>query len=317
MVGRFLLRCLLYAIPIAAMLVAYCGWNARFFPAPHVTNNLAVNEKVAAFGSRGSAAKKPDVLAFGSSMALNNLASEEVIAHFGATNYFNLGAWGLDMEQTCDLALSFAEAYRPKTIIVVGNLMDYAASLERSELALGPVMGLAEHGAGITAYLLNPDLVYYLRQMESNKLRYTDPGNYECLKMDAYGGVALDVPKDRIIEERWVRPVPEAGDLAEEHYVALDRFAADLRAMGIDLVYVAPPYRDGVRTPQALVTIAQHAARIKDLLTRSGQRYCDGTDRQWPDDLFCDSSHLNGDGAKVFTAHALRRLGGASGAASR
>ena len=53
MVGRFLLRCLLYAVPIAGMLLAYCGWNARFFPAPHVTNNLAVNEKVAAFGAQG------------------------------------------------------------------------------------------------------------------------------------------------------------------------------------------------------------------------------------------------------------------------
>lgn len=310
MIGRFLLRCLLYAVPIAGMLLAYCGWNARFFPAPHVTNNLAVNEKIAAFGAQ--AEKKPDVLAFGSSMALNNLASEEVVAHFGAQRYFNLGAWGLDMSQTCELAMTFAKRFHPKTVIVVGNLMDYAASLERSELELEPVMGLAEEGRSIASYLLHPDLVYYLRQMESNKLRYTDQGNYECLKMDAYGGVALDVPKDRIIPERWVRPVPEAGDLADEQYTALERLASGLHEMGVDLVYVIPPYRDGIRTPQALVTIANHTARIRDLLSAHGQHYCDASDRSWPDDLFCDSSHLNGAGAKLFTAHVLARLGGMS-----
>jgi len=191
---------------------------------------------------------------------------------------------------------------------VVGNLMDFAASLERSELALGPVMGLAAEGRSVGSYLLHPDLVYYLRQMESNRLRYTDPGNYECLKMDAYGGVALDVPKDRIIPERWVRPVPEANDLAGEQYMALERLASGLRGMGIELVYVGPPYRDGVLTPQALVTIANHSARIRDLLSRNGQRYCDASDRGWPDDLFCDSSHLNGEGAKLFTGHVLARL---------
>lgn len=306
MVGRFLLRCLLYAVPIAGMLLAYCGWNARFFPAPHVTNNLAVNEKIAAFGAQ--AEKKPDVLAFGSSMALNNLASEEVIAHFGAHHYFNLGAWGLDMSQTCELALCFAYKYHPKTVIIVGNLMDYAASLERSELALAPVMVLAEEGRSVGSYLLHPDLVYYLRQMESNKLRYTDPGNYECLKMDAHGGVALDVPKDRIIPERWVRPVPEADDLTDEQYETLGHLAAVLHHMGIALVYVIPPYRDGIRTPQALVTIANHSARIRDLLSAHGQRVCDASDRSWPDDLFCDSSHLNGEGAKLFTTHVLARL---------
>jgi hypothetical protein len=310
MIGRFLLRCLLYAVPIAGMLLAYCGWNARFFPAPHVTNNLAVNEKVAAFGRQPE--KRPDVLAFGSSMALNNLSSEEVIVHFGAQHYFNLGAWGLDMSQTCELAMSFADTFHPRTVVVVGNLMDFAASLERSELELGPVMRLAENGPSVMPYVLHPDLVYYLRQMESNKLRYTDPGNYECLKMDAHGGVALDVPKDRIIPERWVRPVPEAGDLADAQYTALEHLASGLHDQGIALVYISPPYRDGVRTPQAMVTIANHTARIRELLTAHGQQYCDASDRGWPDELYCDSSHLNGEGARLFTAHVLARIGTAA-----
>lgn len=305
---RFVIRCLLYGLPVLAMLLLYCGLNARYFPAPHVTRNIAVNEKFAAFATHGMPAARPDVLAFGSSMALNNLASNEVIAHFGAQRYFNLGAWGLDMVQTCELAGAFAERYHPRVIVIAGNLRDFAALVERSGFRLGPVMDLAESGPGPGIYLAHPDLVYYLRQMESNKLRYNDPGNYECLRMDAHGGVRLDVPRERIIPERWERPVPGAGDLMDEKYAALGRLASGLRSMGIDLVYVAPPYRDGIRTPEASSAIARHAARVRDLLTTHGQQYCDGYDRTWPDDLFCDSSHLNGEGAKIFTAHALARL---------
>lgn len=306
---RFALSCLKYSLPVVVMLAVYCGFYARYFPAPRVTNNVAVNEKFAAFARQDwSATNHPDVLAFGSSMALNNLSSDEVVARLGAKRYFNLGAWGLDMSQTCTLAHAFAERYHPRTIVIAGNLRDFSLSLERSKMRLGPVLELVEKGPGLVSYLTHPEFVYYLRQMESNRLRFTDRANYECLLMDAHGGVALDVPKERILAERWVRPVPETDDLAQKHYDALDRLASGLRAMGIDLIYVTPPYRDGIRTPEAIDAINRHIAKVRGLITARGQYYCDGYDRSWPDDLYADSSHLNGPGARLFTAHALARL---------
>lgn len=309
MIGRFLLRCLLYALPVAAMLVAYCGWNARWFPAPHATNNLAVNEKVAAFGAQPDK-KGVRVLAFGSSMALNNLASAAVVEKLGTDRYFNLGAWGLDMAQTCEMAHAFASEYHPSTVIVVGNLMDFARSVERSVFERRAVMDLAHTGPEPLAYVRNPALNYYLRQMESNKLRFTDRANYECLMMDAHGGVALQVPRDRIIAERWDRPVPKAVELDESNYAALDSLARELRSMSIPMIYVGAPYRDGVRSPEADATIERHTARVQGIMAAHGQHYCDASDRTWPDGLFCDSSHLNGEGALEFTRHALARLPG-------
>ena len=39
---RFVIRCLLYGLPVFAMLIVY-GWlNARYFLAPHVTRTIAV-----------------------------------------------------------------------------------------------------------------------------------------------------------------------------------------------------------------------------------------------------------------------------------
>lgn len=172
---RFVIRCLLYGLPVLAMLMLYCGLNARYFPTPHVTRNIAVNE-VRGVLTHGMPAARPDVLAFGSSMALNNLASNEVIAHFGAQRYFNLGAWGLDMVQTCELAGAFAERYHPRVIVIAGNLRGFRRSGRAIGVPVGSGDGSGRAGLG-RASTWPTRIVYYLRQMESNKLRYNDaPG---------------------------------------------------------------------------------------------------------------------------------------------
>jgi hypothetical protein len=43
---------------------------------------------------------------------------------------------------------------------------------------------------------------------------------------------------------------------------------------------------------------------------KHGHRYVDASDRDWPDDLYCDSSHLQRDGALLFTQHVLSKLPG-------
>ena len=306
MVGRFLARCLLLAIPIAGMLAAFVGWHRDHFPAPHATNNLALNEKAAAFSAHAHA--RMELLAFGSSMSLNNLSSDVVTRHFGTTAWFNLGAWGLDMSQTCALAQRFATEHQPRTVVITGNLMDFAAGGDRSSLELDAVVALANEGASIPAYVRHPAMAYYLRQAESNRIRYNDRANYECLMMDAHGGVALDVPRGRIIAERWTRPVPGAGALDDRQYDALHALSAVLARAGTQLIYIGAPYRAGVVHDAERRTIAAHDARVRAIIEGQGHRYVDAGDRDWPDELYCDSSHLNGDGARLFTGHVLAKL---------
>ena len=70
---RFIIRHLLYALP-ALLAIALYAWAYRdSFPAPRLTNNIAVNEQLDRLARLGTA--RVEVLAIGSSMTLNNLAS--------------------------------------------------------------------------------------------------------------------------------------------------------------------------------------------------------------------------------------------------
>ena len=80
MVRRFLLHCLLLSLPVMAMLAGYCGFNARYFPAPHITNNLSINEKAMLLNRRST--PEVNILALGSSMTQINLSSKAVIERF-------------------------------------------------------------------------------------------------------------------------------------------------------------------------------------------------------------------------------------------
>ena len=271
-----------------------------------MTNNLALNEKAAAYARRGD--MRVDVLACGSSMTLNNLSSKAVVEHFGTDDYFNLGAWGLDMEQVASLVEAAVPDARPKTVLVMANLMDLGSDQERSVVDMGRVIDHVRRGIDVWSYLNCPALVYYLRQMELNRLRFTDRANYECLMMDEYGGVALDVPIERVLAERWERPAPSDDALDPEQYEALRRLAAFLRTRGIQFVFIQSPYREGMASPELERTMAEHKGRVRSLLEAEGQVFIDGADRRWPDALFCDSSHLNGEAAYAFTQYVLNKM---------
>lgn len=304
---KFLRDVVLYALPVLAMLVLYCGMQYRYFPAPHLTNNLALNEKAAAYARLMD--HHVDVLACGSSMTLNNLSTPAVLEHFKGASFYNLGAWGLDVMQTCDLIRAAVPEAKPKTVVLVTNLMDFAAGGERSTAEMEKVIRHVHAGMGLRSYLADPGIVYYLRRMETNRLRFTDRANYECLMMDENGGVFLQVPPDRILPERWDRAVPGQDELDSAQYIALGSLAHELHVQAVRLIVIAPPYRKGVLTPEARAVVAAHNARLGTLMSSNGQIFVDATDQEIPEAGYCDSSHLNREAAEGFTRYALGKLG--------
>ena len=304
-----MVRCTLLALPAVGIVAGYIATNARFFPAPRITNNLALNEKLAFTKKHFGAGA--DVLAIGSSMALNNLSSNVVMEHFGAVSYVNTGAWGVGALEWAMLGPVLADRLKPSTVIVPSNLMDFRKA--------DP--GLAADSSGIAnyldatcepwSYLRHWDAPYYLRQMESNRTRYTDPANYEYFGVDAHGGATLVVPKDRIIMERFNAPPPEGAELDEVRYAAFNRFAGDLEERGIRLVLMQCAYRNGVRTSINDALQEKHVARLRALLEPMGHVVVDANSRRWLDDLYVDSSHLGPEGAEAMTRYCLDQLDGA------
>lgn len=303
---RFLLRCTLLALPVPVMVALYCLPQARFFPAPRITANIAVNEK-AAF-ARKHFATGTDVLALGSSMALNNLDSRAMMEHFGDVRYLNAGAWGIGASELAVIGPILVDRLGPRTVVVCTNTMDFA---EYPNI-------LADDGASIRrsfnepallGYLRHWDAPYYLREMETNRIRFRDAANYEYLGFDAHGGAPLSLLPGQINQVRFNKPPPPGAELSPARYRAFGEFAGAMHRRSVKLIVIASSYRDGIRNPASDAVQKGFTDRLRGILAPLGGELVDASQRGWPDSLFVDSSHLGAEGSRIFTAYCLAQLG--------
>jgi hypothetical protein len=303
---RFLLHTLAFGMLALLGIGGYFQYNRHFLPAPRVTSNAVLNMKLSHLRHRGDA--PVHVLALGSSMTMNNLNSAEVMEHFGDTSFVNMGAWGMDIVQSEGLAEVLVPLLKPHTVLLVSNLNDLVNDGKRFPVDTARVVDYLRTWGTTESYLRNLKPAYYLREMERNKVRMLDHGNYEFMGVDDQGGASLTIPTDRISKERWDRTPPKAKWLAEEQYEALGRLGKYLNERGIRLIFLQAPYRAGVRNPDVDRTVETHLARVSNILAPHGHILVTATDRHWPDGLFVDYSHLNEEGAKLFTRHVMSKL---------
>ena len=305
MVRRFLIQCFLWSLPIVAGLAIYILVNSAYIPAPRLSHNLSLNEQL----KRIVNLEEPhvDVLAIGSSMTLNNLASAPVVKHFGTRSYTNSGAWGMGVKETLSIAPSLLDRLRPKQVIMVTNLMDFQKGAVVSPEETKDVCRYLKEGASIWDYIRHWDAPFFLRQMDLNRIRFTDVGNYEFLGFDEYGAATLEVPPERMLPTRYNEPPPRAGQLTDPYYEAFAELSALLRERDMDLFVIQSPYRHGLVDAALKDLNAQHAGKLRSILKRDGHQFVDGNAIVWPDSLFNDASHLNHIGSYTLTQWALER----------
>ncbi|MBV6404655.1 MAG: hypothetical protein IT228_12615 [Flavobacteriales bacterium] len=299
MVGRFIRRCLLLGLPALAIPGAYLWTLRETVPAPRITNNIALNEKLAFVRERFP--DGVDVLAVGSSMTLNNLASAGVVAHFGTERYVNAAAWGLGAAELPVLGTLLTDRLRPHTVLVATNLMDFRSAGRQLGTDSAAMARYLDGGSRWAGHLRHWDAPYLLRQAEANRIRFHDPGNYEYLGFDGHGGATLDVPAARIDRARFNEAPPSADQLDEARYAAFAGFARWLHDRGVRLVVLQCAYRDGLRTPAVDALQRAHTGRLRDLLEPLGHTVIDANAHRWPDSLYVDGSHLGRAGAARFT----------------
>jgi hypothetical protein len=311
MVIRFIIRHLLYALPALLAMALYAWAHRDSFPAPRLTNNIAVNEQLDRLAHLGP--DRVEVLALGSSMTLNNLASAEAVAYFGAA-YQNAGAWGIGAAELPLYAAPLIDHFKPAEVVVMTNLMDL---VQGSPFSPADAVHVARHladGPGPLAYLRHWNAPYYLVQMRTNRIRFTDPGNYEHLGYDAHGGSTLVVPDERIDRGRYSATPTRWDAVDSSRIAAFADFADQLHARGVRLTVLVSPYREGLRTSAVDMDAQLYVAWLRSVLHRPGQRLVNGYEVRWADSLYCDASHFDHDGARAFTQWCMQRLAADSSA---
>lgn len=307
MVRRFILQCIALGAPIAIALAAYLFWQKAYIPAPRLTSNVALNEQVHRMAV--IPADQVEVLALGSSMTLNNLASGPVMQAFGTDRFQNAGAWGMGMLETAALTPLLVERFHPATVIVVTNMMDMqGASLLKAE-ELADIRAHLDRNGTWTDHLRHWDAPWVLRQMDLNRIRYHDRGNYEFLGFDPHGSATLDVPKERILASRYDAAPPREADLDEQRFQALKELGSYIQQQEhTRLVVICSPYREGLRTRAVDQAYEAYVERVRSILLPMGHQVVNGNAVRWADELFCDNSHFNEEGAKAFTRWAMEQL---------
>lgn len=306
MVARFIRYCFLLSLLIAAGLALYILLSRPYIPAPRLSANVALNEQIHRIAKRSPHSAR--ILALGSSMTLNNLASGPVTEFFGTQDYVNAGAWGMGASETAFIGPELVKHLRPSTVIMVMNLMDFMPGVPLTEGDRNAVGHHLSNGGSEWDHLRYWDAPWFLRQMSLNRIRFTDPGNYEFLGFDAFGGATLEVPENRILASRFNQAPPKAADLLPTSYANFADFSSGLRKQNIDLIVLLSPYREGLQDPELHSLSTLHAQGLREILDRSGHRLVDGNERKWPDTMFNDASHLDHKAADEFTRWALDRL---------
>jgi hypothetical protein len=219
-----------------------------------------------------------------------------------------MGAWGMDLEQCNSMARVLVPILKPHTVMVMGNLSDAVPDVQRHSLDTARVSAYLVGWSTPEAYLRSLRPAYYLREMERNRIRMLDQGNYEFINVDGHGWAPLMIPADRIDRGRWERRPPKAERLNKTECDKLADLGGYLQRQGVRLVYIQSPYRAGVLTTDVDSVVRGHVRHLRTLLEPLGHAVLDATDRRWADSLFVDYSHLNKRGARLVTAHALTQL---------
>lgn len=302
---KFSKKIILFGIPpLAAIIVCVVIYGTSI---PNVSNSLSFNAKML-FLKEKKIDTSLNVLAVGSSIALNNIHSTTMAKSLDAS-YVNTGSWGQSIIDNFKLIKTLVPQYKPKQIIIASNFMDFQSEWAKIKFEL------------IGDYLSNShtlsefDLKYNIKNADKLEEFKKNQTLYDYLKYDDYGGINLDANFLKIDSIRWTGRAVDESPLDPVQYAYLDSISNFCKTNKIDLVFVQSPFRAGYYgqlTDIQMAFLNKHIAKIDAILTRDDQQFINTLNGDWPDDLFVDYSHLNKEGAAIFTTQFLAEIHAAS-----
>ncbi len=288
------------ALPCAALIACLLVYGTSI---PNLSNSISFNAKML-FLKNKKVDSTVEVLAVGSSMTLNNLNSA-IITKLVNPSYINTASWGQSISDDYELIKIFNKVYKPKSIIISSNFMDFQNEWCKIKFNL------------IHPYLTNNytkvgfDLRYNIKNAKKLKEYKNNKSAYTYLKYDPFGGVNLSTKHLVIDTLLWNGQEINKIPLAPLQYANLDSIANFCKINSIRLIFVQSPFRKGYYTKLNQVQktyLNNHIKKIKTIIHRHEQQFIDTSHKDWPDDLFADYSHLNEKGSEVFTSYFLAQL---------
>lgn len=286
-ITKFLLKCLLYILPIGI------GFEALFRLGYHplVTSSFFFDYKTDQLRQ-----EHPDSLrwiAIGSSCGLFDLNSA-VLTNKLDPSFYNFSSYGLQLTDIGLLLPDMVDHYRPQYVILCSSPFDFMTPPNKT------------YGNYTSMPFLIRDHfpeVYYFRPFNSihtvlfRKLETHHP------PVDHWGGVAMTFPTDRIHKKDWTPLFTFPTAETPAAYKALDTLAAWLHNRRIPLIFAEMPVNLVFdNASQASTLVAQHIGKCRSIVTAHGGILLNYQDPAiFPDSLFFDQTHLQAAGGEILT----------------
>ncbi|MEL6588758.1 MAG: hypothetical protein AAFQ68_01685, partial [Bacteroidota bacterium] len=237
----FLRRLLLFAGLVSLPIIPFLFLLPRLNLAPVLTDSISYDLKLGFLASQN--ASRYEVLSVGSSINLNNLHSETLLQAFPeGTTYLNLASFNASVKNSAQLLQGIVPRYRPSTIIMMGNHVDFESSKWQGLEAWQAERYLS--GGWDPYFYLRRTNIFSLVQRLRRTRRFVSEARanmQQQLRMDTYGGVPLQVSPENLNPYRQnSEPITE---IDSTQYQALKKLCQWLKQKQIKFIYVQSPLK--------------------------------------------------------------------------
>ncbi len=299
--NHFLKRVLVFtAIPFTIFIIIVI-FNYNSFPAPKISNNYSLNEKLFFFNEF-----QANHLTIGSSVALNNIHSEELIQVTKNENYLNLASWGMKMSDNFCLLKVYFKNNNASVIFLASSIIDFTNSgvkLTRDQIdgrISNPNFYLKSF-----YYLSNSDIRYYYKYLKLNKTWKFNNNILESIEFDKHGSVLYSNTNFSFDSTAYNTNGNSFEHLNPIEYNFLDSISDFLAKNQCKLVYIQTPTRTSLIDQSYQRRKEKHIQRVKKILFRYHHDFIDGSVIDWNDSLYVDYGHFNEKGARLFTRYTI------------
>jgi len=283
------------------------GLTISDFPAVNLSNEYSFNEKMKFLREND---REVQILAIGSSMALNNLCSKEIVDHFNNTNFINAASWGMSMRNNFRLLRVLGNIYKPEILIMSSNIIDFQMGNNKIKFQYIKQYIKSDNLNAALIYAKTMNLGYFADTYKYAKFVRNAKNNYKYLGYDRYGAVNIEPENFQIRKDRWVDDFMQHTVL-QEQYQYLDSIADYCRTNNIKMIFLKSPYRQGLHcslTEQEYGKIRFHISKVKKIVQSSGHLFINSDSKLWADSLFIDAMHFNKVGAELYTKYCMSKI---------
>jgi len=257
---------------------------------------------------------KCDLLIIGSSMALNNVDSNELSLRFPGDAIINTASWGMSIEESELMLKKIILLCKPKTIILFTNYLDFTKTWGK-EISWDRFERYLQGSYIESLYSRGFDLLYLVEDMKNLSIKTKDRRTYTSLAFDTTGTVNFDCNQFKIDPQRWdgYKFHLSPSNIRPDALNSISSIAEIANNTHSQLAVVTTPMRPVAEASLNPNVLAELWDSVKIRVENKNGIYIHMTGNDgFSDELFADFIHLNECGAKKLTENITTRIPGHS-----